>query len=81
MSKHDHQKVEEVVCEHELKHCKECDVIECTKCDKEWPQIKTEIIEVPIIQKTTDPYNPFPNSPWYRDPSVTWCAHNPHEVL
>lgn len=32
MSKHDHEQ-----CKHEnLKHCKQCDVIECDDCDKEW---------------------------------------------
>jgi hypothetical protein len=25
-------------CKHELKHCDHCDVVYCTKCDKEWMQ-------------------------------------------
>lgn len=27
--KHDH-------CEHDLKYCEHCDVVYCTKCDREW---------------------------------------------
>ena len=25
-------------CEHELKHCKHCDVVYCEKCQREWKQ-------------------------------------------
>lgn len=38
MGKHDHK-----VCEHVLEYCEICDVVYCTKCNKEWyPQLYAE---------------------------------------
>lgn len=34
MSMHEHPKP--VACEHELKHCAECNVVFCPKCKAEW---------------------------------------------
>jgi hypothetical protein len=52
-------------CEHNnLKHCKECDVVYCEDCKKEWKQG----LENPAL---TTPYCPFPNyTPYYSTPNI-----------
>lgn len=32
MTQHEHKNE----CDHELRHCKQCNAIECLKCAKEW---------------------------------------------
>lgn len=51
--KHDH-------CEHNLKHCSKCDIVYCSKCEREWGQHHTWT---------------YPNTwihPKYVQPLVTW---------
>lgn len=33
--KHDHK-----ICEHELKFCKECEIVYCEKCEDQWGYIQ-----------------------------------------
>jgi hypothetical protein len=34
-------------CEHELKECKDCNIVYCKKCGKEWGRKSVDCISVP----------------------------------
>lgn len=64
-------------CEHELKHCKHCDVVYCEKCKREWKQ-QASIMNNPWASKG-------PNTPYWwngqlqqqfqNKPDVILCQH------
>ena len=57
MSKHNHKKE----CAHkELEYCKECDVVECVKCDKEFGDKQETTPYIPGI-----PVYPFAWTGWH----------------
>jgi hypothetical protein len=39
MSNHNHSE-----CEHELKYCKQCKIVYCSKCEKEWIETASNYI-------------------------------------
>ena len=62
--KHDHTKPNE--CKHSLKHCEDCDIVYCEKCEKEWNF---------FVNDWTYPQPYMPNGEWFNVPyipSVTW---------
>jgi hypothetical protein len=52
-------------CEHQLEHCPKCDVVQCSKCNKEWRQA----INLPYINDLI-PKNPL--AP-YNNPNMVLC--------
>lgn len=61
---HEHKKLKE--CKHELKHCTHCDVVYCSKCQREWGK---DTLQGLIDRKDQWDYNritkgPIPNPVW-----------------
>ena len=70
MSNHKHE--QPPVCKHVLKYCEECDVVECTKCGKEWGNDSQTATITPGTDWQKMPYIPpvqplpFPLNPPYK---------------
>lgn len=68
MSKHNHIESNNT-CEHDLKHCKKCDKVECSKCLIEWerPIVGHNPLNVPYIPQI--PGQAWPNTIWCNNPA------------
>lgn len=54
MTKHNHP--QQSICDHELKYCKQCDEVECTRCKKNWKTNTSYVAGAPF--QSVYPYNP-----------------------
>lgn len=62
-------------CEHELKHCKHCDVVYCNKCSHEWATKAADFIR-DYFKPSPYKSNPPPYlSPQWSKPDVILCNH------
>lgn len=67
-----HNHFVQIKCEHELKHCEQCDIVYCTKCNKEW-KAGVETYKITTWPLVTYPLTGDGVSPWY---TIEYKEHN-----
>lgn len=70
---HEHKKPKE--CKHELKHCTHCDVVYCSKCQREWGKDTVDdwMKRMVQVENKNPDYEPLPKPYWKEN--IMLCKH------